>query len=591
LKQKKLFSILSGIVLSTLALVVVMNALSAPSVVQAQGRIPTPTSTKIPPRYTKTSLPSPTDTRAPRPKKTATPIPSPTFTNTPIPTSTSTPVSNKAYTPSPTNTAIAAAFSHSVRLNELLPHPELLDWNKDKVENANDQWIELYNLGDKPADVSNWIIDTGDQTPVFFIPRGSVIPAEGFLVFFRTDTLLNLDDYDHLRLLHPDYNIADEVLYPALEADRVYARAENGIGLWRTDCVPTPLTSNCQTLETASLQFNLPYFEKSIFMPTRNVDMQVLTTNILLALILALAIGFFSNLLNDAIESHEQDFAVLFGPLTRVMNKARDVAGSINKIITRSRFSQLGFILKFLVILLAYGTILAYLDPSFQFITRDSFLLIIALGLSTGLIALADDLVTYIYLRTRGTGGEIRFHSGNFLLVILSTFFSRVTGLVPGLLLGSPAGIEDVPDEYSGAHLDILAIITTGILGAIAWGLLSVFQSSPWLKTLLLLMFAASVQTIFFEMVPISYLHGKGIFKYNRILWLVLFAIATAAFLQTMLNPDGAFLSAFESTNMILLSLFVLAYCVFCALVWFSLTRLARKHEVENPPQTNANAE
>jgi hypothetical protein len=354
---------------------------------------------------------------------------------------------------------------------------------------------------------------------------------------------------------------------------------------------PHPAGLQLPALETVTSQFNLPYFERSIFMPTRNVDMHVLATNILLALILALAIGFFSNLLNDAIESHEQDFAVIFGPLTRTMNKVRETAGSLNKIITRSRFSQLGFILKFVLILLAYGTILAYLDPGFQFITQNSFMLIIALGLSTGLIALADDLVTYIYLRTRGAGSEIRFHSGNFLLVILSTFFSRITGLVPGLLIGSPAGIEDVPDEYSGAHLDILAIITTGILGAIAWGLLPAFQSNPWLNTLLLLMFAASVQTIFFEMMPISYLHGKGIFKFSRILWLVLFAISAAAFLQTMLNPHGAFLSAFESTNMILLSLFVLAYCVFCVLVWFLLLRLARKHKMENPPQTNTNAE
>jgi hypothetical protein len=55
--------------------------------------------------------------------------------------------------------------------------------------------------------------------------------------------------------------------------------------------------------------------------------------------------------------------------------------------------------------------------------------------------------------------------------------------------------------------------------------------------------------------------------------------LVTTAFLQTMLNPDGAFLSTFESTNMVLLSLFAVAYCVFCVLVWFSLNRLAQKRE------------
>jgi hypothetical protein len=568
MKEKKSFSLLTGIIFSTLALAFLMNTLSTPLIAQAQGRF------------------TPTSTRTHRPTKTDVPPPTSTPTETPVPSKTSTPAPTKKLpaptnTPTPTATVTATAIPRSVRLNELLPRAEFKDWNKDKVEDANDQWIELFNLDDKPADVSNWIIDTGDQTPTFILPPGSTIPAGGFLLLFRTDTLLNLDSYGHLRLIHPDGLVADEVLYPPLESDRVYARAQNGTGLWRTRCVPTPLTSNCQAEETITSQFDLPYFERNITVPTRSLDVKVLVTNILLALTLALAIGFFSNLLNDAIESHEQDFAILFGPVTRAMNRMREAARSINRIISRSRIAWLGFPLKFLFILLVYGTILAYLDPDFRFITQDSFMLIAALGLSTGFIALADDLATYIYLRTRGASGEIRFHSGNFLLVILSTFVSRVTGLVPGLFLGSPAGIQDVPDEHAGAHLDILAIITTAILGFAAWALLPAFQSDPWLKTLLLLMFAAGVQSVFFEMLPVSYLRGKGIFKFSRVLWLILFAVAAAVFLQTMLNPNGAFLSAFQSTNMILLSLFVLGYCVLCLLIWFSLTRLARKRELE----------
>jgi hypothetical protein len=104
------------------------------------------------------------------------------------------------------------------------------------------------------------------------------------------------------------------------------------------------------------------------------------------------------------------------------------------------------------------------------------------------------------------------------------------------------------------------------------------------MNTLLLLMFAAGVQTVFFEMIPLRYLRGKGIFQFNRLLWLALFVSAATAFLQTMLNPDGAFLEAFQSRNMLLLSLFVIAYCLFCTLVWLWLTRLARKREQTKPP-------
>ena len=567
MKQSKPFPVLFGLILSMLALAFIMNALTTPSVAHAQARV-TPTTTKRPPKPTKTAtIPPPatlTKLSVPtrQPANTAAALPSPIPTNTATPT--------------------ATAFPRGVRLNEILPRAEFKDWNKDKLEDANDQWIELFNLGDSPADVSNWIIDTGDGTPAYILPKDSNIPAGGYLLLFRTDTLLNLTSYGHLRLLHPDGLVADEVLYPPLEADRVYARLHNGTGLWRTRCVPTPLDANCQAEETVTSEFNMPYFEKNIIIPDGNVDIRVLATNIFLAIFLAMTIGFFSNLLNDAIEAHEQDFAVILAPVTRTMSRVREMIQSLNKIITRSRIAWLGFPLKFLFILLIYGTILAYLDPDFRLITQDSFMLIIALGWSTGFIALADDLATFIYLRSHGAGGEIRFHSSNFLLVILSTFVSRVTGLVPGLLLGSPAGIQDVPDEHSGPHLDILSIVTTAILGVVTWIILPAFESDPWLKTLLLLMFAASVQTVFFEMLPVSYLRGKGIFKFSRVLWVILFAIATAAFLQTMLNPDGAFLSAFQSTNMKLLSLFSLAYCVFCTLIWFSLTRLARQRETAN---------
>ena len=59
--------------------------------------------------------------------------------------------------------------------------------------------------------------------------------------------------------------------------------------------------------------------------------------------------------------------------------------------------------------------------------------------------------------------------------------------------------------------------------------------------------------------------------------FIILFAFFTGVFLQTMLNPDGAFVSAFESSNMVLLSLFVAVYCVVCTIIWFYLKRLDTK--------------
>ena len=570
MKTRKSFSILPLISICVLGIFLFsLNAILNPSVAHAQ-RLPTPTDTKIP-KASKTKAP-PSDTPSP----TVTPSNTPSPTRTPTNTATITPSPTQTKTPTITPSPTATPFPREIKLNELLPHAKFSDWNNDGIESADDQWIELFNASDHPADVGGWKIDTGKNTPSFLIPNETIIPPGGFVIFFRAQTQLNLDEYHRLRLLYPDGDVSDDVKYPDMEDDRVYARLRDGINPWREGCVPTPLTPNCQSAESVTSQFNLPFFQRTIASPDQVFkDPEVAITNLLLAIILALAIGFFSNLLNDAIETHEDDYAHMFAFVINPFNKMRSAVGRVDKAVTRSRNPWLGFIIKTAIILTIYGTILAFLDPSFQFVNQDGFLLILALGFSTGLIAMIDDLAIYLYLRTKGGGGRVSLHASNFLMVIATTLFSRITELVPGLLLGSPAGIEDVPEEHNGPHLDILAIIVTIAASLLAWGL-STYAADPWLNTILLLTFGAGVQTAFFEMLPLSYLRGKSIFKFNPLVWLILFSGAAVFFLQTMLNPDGPFLSAFLSANMILLSVFTALYCMICALIWFFLTRAAR---------------
>ena len=568
MKEKKLIPLLSLIFLCVAGLFILSsNALSSPSVAEAQSRR-TPTNTK-PPKVTHTKAP-PSDTPSPTVTPSITPSPTNTPTNTPTITPSPTQTNTPTITPSPT----ATPFPRGVLLNEILSQAKFKDWNEDGSDNADDAWIELVNLGDHPADVSGWTLDTGKDTPSYLVPNETILPPGGFVILFRKQTQLNLDQYHRLRLLFPDGDISDDVRYPSLEDDRVYARLHDGQDPWRLGCVPTPLSPNCQSAESVTSQFNLPFFQRAIYGPVRHYDPEVVVTNLLLAIILALAIGFFSNLLNDAIETHEDDYAHLFAPFINPFNKVRARIRGVDRVVSSSRTPWMGFIVKLVVLLLLYGTILAYLDPNFQFINQDGFLLIVALGFSTGLIAILDDLAVYLYLRSKGGGGRMGLHSSNFLMVITTTLFSRVANLVPGLLLGSPAGIEDIPDEHNGPHLDILAILVTAAASLVAWAF-SAYTVDPWLSTLLLLTFGAGMQTIFFEMLPLSYLRGKSIFQFNPLLWLILFVGATVLFLQTMLNPNGPFLSAFQSANMTLLSVFTALYCLICALIWFFLTRAA----------------
>lgn len=64
----------------------------------------------------------------------------------------------------------------SVVINEVLAHTD------PPLEDA----IELYNNSSSPIDISNWFISNSRATPFKFkIPKGTVIPANGFKVFYE----------------------------------------------------------------------------------------------------------------------------------------------------------------------------------------------------------------------------------------------------------------------------------------------------------------------------------------------------------------------------------------------------------------------
>ena len=46
--------------------------------------------------------------------------------------------------------------------------------------------------------------------------------------------------------------------------------------------------------------------------------------------------------------------------------------------------------------------------------------------------------------------------------------------------------------------------------------------------------------------------------------------------MQTMLNPDGAFVSAFNSPNILALSLVVVIFCILSTIIWLYLLRLEK---------------
>jgi hypothetical protein len=251
-----------------------------------------------------------------------------------------------------------------------------------------------------------------------------------------------------------------------------------------------------------------------------------------------------------------------------LVRRSRAITRDVDANFRARRVAWLGTVLKIAAMLLIFGVIFAFVDPNFDPTHPDAVLAILALALSFGLISLIDDVAQYFYLQRQGESPQLRVHAGNAVIAIISALSSRVFQITPGLLIGSPAGIEEVRETKVEAYLHLVAIAAVALLTLIAWFLAPFVSTNLYFVTILLLIFAVGVQTLFFEMMPLRNLHGEIIFRFNRVLWGALLAIVTWLFLTTMLNPEGEFLSAFTQPNVITLAWTVGIFCVFSAAVW-----------------------
>ena len=105
-------------------------------------------------------------------------------------------------------------------------------------------WVELYNPNGEGIDVSNWILKDDDDSHVFNLPNGTIIPAEGFLVLTKKgsdfsnifpDIMNVIGDFDFgfgsetdaVRLYNSDEVLQDEVFYSSTSP---WPECANGLG-------------------------------------------------------------------------------------------------------------------------------------------------------------------------------------------------------------------------------------------------------------------------------------------------------------------------------------------------------------------------
>ncbi len=122
-----------------------------------------------------------------------------------------------------------------IKINELYPHPS----------SGEEEFIELYNAGDNPANLKGWKLD--DQSPggsaEYTIPTDIIIGPQQYLIFPKSQTHLYLNDTgDYSRLLQPNGNLLDSTPnYGTATAGYSYSKIN---GNWQWSRRVTPNAAN-----------------------------------------------------------------------------------------------------------------------------------------------------------------------------------------------------------------------------------------------------------------------------------------------------------------------------------------------------------
>jgi len=145
--------------------------------------------------------------------------------------------------PSPGRAGTRHVGPPAVVLNEVLPAPARVDWDGDGAASHLDEWVELFNASDAPADLRRWRLEDGvEEGWSFAFPEGAVVAPHGFRVVHRAESGLALDNAaEVVRLVRDDGVVADRLAWSRSPGrDRAWARSEDGAGAWTDAYDPTP---------------------------------------------------------------------------------------------------------------------------------------------------------------------------------------------------------------------------------------------------------------------------------------------------------------------------------------------------------------
>jgi hypothetical protein len=304
------------------------------------------------------------------------------------------------------------------------------------------------------------------------------------------------------------------------------------------------------------------------------------------------ASGALSSLMSEGREEVER-----FAPVRWIASAQKALKNALGTRLSRLSIADL---LKLLGIVLFYGLVFSLLDRTWRPFSLAGLWLLVSMMVAYGLVGIAADIVQWIAARRWGLPADLTVRPSTLLLAILSTAISRLFGLTPGLMFGTPEAFEIDPgalDRVRERRLIIVAAVTLIAIGACSWLptlVTAIIQRAQLpelvltlvggVESLLLVIFAVTVENSFLEMLPLPGNVGQALRRWNRWLWIVGLGAVLFLFLHLLMNPTGNLAQALRNANVRFFILTVVVFSLGVGALWlyFKFAR-GRRSEARAP--------
>jgi hypothetical protein len=175
----------------------------------------------------------------------------------------------------------------------------------------------------------------------------------------------------------------------------------------------------------------------------------------------------------------------------------------------------------------------------------------------------------------------VRIYGAAAAIAIGSVLISRLIDFRPGVLYGFVASaVLLAPVNLGRRQQAELVLIPTLLLIAtslVAWLVLLPLRAagqtdSSWLLGLLeaiaAIVFVAGLESAFFNMIPIDFMDGAEIARWNRLVWAAVFGGSGFLFWHLLLNQNKSYLAAFAETKVIAAFAIVAMFSVATVVLW-----------------------